>query len=386
MTPTHITSSPAGSLSRRRLLAGSAAAAVGMALAACGSSDSAGSGGASGSGSGASGSASAGGSGSTGGTVTVVTHDSFSVPDDLIAAFEQDTGYTLALVTSGDGGSLVNQLVLTKDAPLGDAVFGVDNSYATRVLNEGVIDTSATVTLPDGADQYVVDDTPALAPIDFGEVCVNIDTGYFEQHGLTAPQTFEDLTASEYKDLFVAIDPSTSSTGMAFLLATIGHFGTDESGGFTDYWKDLVANGTKIDSGWSDAYYTDFSAGEGQGAYPIVVSYSSSPASTLTDDGSASTTAALLATATRQVEYAGVLAGAENPQGGQAFVQWMLSADVQSSIPDNMYMYPVNPDATLSEAMQSFGSTSEEPVVVAPDDITANREAWLAAWAEAVGQ
>ena len=72
--------------------------------------------------------------------------------------------------------------------------------------------------------------------------------------------------------------------------------------------------------GWSDAYQTDFSgSGEG-GAYPIVVSYASSSAATLTADGSASTTATLLTTSTRQVEYAGVLAGAANPEGAKAFL------------------------------------------------------------------
>ena len=352
-------------LTRRALLGATALSAVGLALAAC---DSGGKG--------------ASASGSGGPTVTVVTHDSFSVPDDLIAAFQKDTGYTLQITPSGDGGELVNKLVLTKDAPLGDAVFGVDNSFASRVLTEKIIDTAAAVDLPQGADQYVVNNTPALAPIDFGEVCVNVDTAWFTEHGQTPPAAFEDLTKPEYKNLFVAINPSTSSTGMAFLLATIGHFGAD---GFVQYWKDLVANGAKIDAGWSDAYYTDFSGGGAGGAYPIVVSYASSPAATLTADGSASTTAALLSTSTRQVEYAGVLAGAANPEGAKAFITWMLSPAVQTSIPENMYMYPVNPEATLSEAMQKFGAVSNEPIVVPADQIAANREAWLAVWSEAVG-
>lgn len=376
MSTTHLTTALARPLTRRGVLAAGAASAVGLALAACGSGSSS---------AGSSASVGASSGASAGGKVTVVTHDSFSVPKELIAAFEKSTGYTLEIVPTGDGGELVNKLVLTKDAPLGDAFFGVDNSFASRVLSEGVVDTSVTVALPKGSDEYVVNDTPALTPIDYGEVCVNIDKAYFEDKGLTAPETFEDLAKSEYKDLFVAINPSTSSTGLAFLLATVGHFGTG-SDGFTAYWKSLVANGTKIDSGWSDAYYTDFSAGEGKGAYPIVLSYSSSPAATLTADGSASTTAALLKTATRQVEYAGVLAGASNPAGGKAFLEWMLSTDVQTSIPDNMYMYPVNPDATLSEAMTKFGAVSDSPVVVEPDDIAKNREAWLAAWTEAVGQ
>ena len=208
-------------LTRRAFLGSTALSAVGLALAACGSGGK-------------------NSSGSSGPTVTVITHDSFSVPDDLIAAFQKDTGYTLQITPSGDGGELVNKLVLTKDAPLGDAVFGIDNSFASRVLTEKVIDTTAAVDLPQGADQYVVNNTPALAPIDFGEVCVNVDTAWFTEHGQTPPATFEDLTKPEYKNLFVAINPSTSSTGLAFLLATVGHFGAD---GFVQYWKDLAANG-----------------------------------------------------------------------------------------------------------------------------------------------
>lgn len=358
--------------SRRALLAGGAATAVGLALAACGS------------GSGGSG---ANSTASGGGKVTVVTYDSFDLPDDLIAAFEADTGYTLEIARSGDGGEVANKLILTKDAPLGDAVFGINNTMASRILAEGVIDTATALNLPDGADDYlapyIVDDTPALVPIDFGEVCVNVDTFWLSDHGLEPPAVFEDLTDPAYKDLFVAINPTTSSTGMAFLLATIGHFGVD---GFAQYWKDLVANGTKIDEGWSDAYYTDFTAGGGDGAYPIVVSYASSPAATLTDDGAATTTAALPRTATRQVEYAGVLAGAANPDGAAAFVAWMLSRQVQEAIPDAMYMYPVDPDAALSDALARFGSTAEDPIVVNPADIAAHQQEWLTAWAEAVGQ
>lgn len=355
--------------SRRALLAGGAATAVGLALAACGSGNNG-----------------AGDTTAGGDTVTVVTYDSFDLPDELITAFKDDTGYTLEIARSGDGGEVANKLILTKDAPLGDAVFGINNTMASRILAEGVIDTTTALNLPDGAADYlapyIVDDTPALVPIDFGEVCVNVDTFWLSDRGLEIPTVFEDLTDPVYKDMFVAINPTTSSTGMAFLLATIGHFGED---GFAQYWKDLVANGTKIDEGWSDAYYTDFTAGGGDGAYPIVVSYSSSPAATLNDDG-IPTTAAMSRTATRQVEYAGVLAGAANPDGAAAFVAWMLSRQVQEAIPDAMYMYPVDPDAALADDLADFGATAEDPIVVEPDDIADHQQEWLTAWAEAVGQ
>lgn len=357
-------------ITRRALVSGAGLSALGLALAACGAKNE---------------TATTAASGSAqpsaeGGKVTVLTHDSFNVPDELKAAFEKDTGYTLEVVAAGDAGEMTNKLVLTKDAPLGDAVYGIDNTFASRALDEKVIDTSVTVTLPAGAEQYLVGGNQALVPIDFGEVCVNVDTAWFNEKGLTPPATFEDLTKPEYKDLLVAINPTTSSPGLAFLIATVGHFGED---GFAQYWKDLKANGAKIVEGWTTAYETDFTTSGG--AYPIVVSYASSPAATVSEDGASSTTAALLATSTRQVEYAGVLAGAANPQGAKAFIEWMLSKDVQSSIPDNMYMYPVNPEATLPEKIKQFGAISDNPVVVEPSEIASKRESWLATWTEAVG-
>jgi len=55
-------------------------------------------------------------------TLTVLTHDSFVLSDKVIAAFKASSGYDVKFVAPGDVGTLVNQLVLTKDAPLGDAV------------------------------------------------------------------------------------------------------------------------------------------------------------------------------------------------------------------------------------------------------------------------
>src|SRR5690554_6639720 len=53
------------------------------------------------------------------GEVTVVTHDSFAVPDDVLEAFEASSGLDITFEAPGDAGALVNQLILTKDAPLG---------------------------------------------------------------------------------------------------------------------------------------------------------------------------------------------------------------------------------------------------------------------------
>lgn len=316
--------------------------------------------------------------------VTVVTHSSFQVSDNLKKEFEKTSGFKLEIVDGGDGGELVNKLILSKDAPQGDVCFGVDNTYASRLLSQGVIDKDRTVdTIPESAEKYLVDNNRALVPIDMGDVAINIDKTYFASHNLAEPKTFEDLAKPEYAKLLVAINPTTSTPGLAWMLATVGHFGADK---FSDYWKALVKGGAKIASGWTEAYNTDFSAGEGKGAYPIVVSYASSPSYTVSKDGTSTTTAALLDTAFRQVEYAGVLKGAANPAGGQAFINWMLSKAVQADIPKKMYMYPVDSSVQLPEALAKFGPLAEKPVEVAPNKIAAEREQWLKLWASAVGK
>ncbi|MFT4289162.1 thiamine ABC transporter substrate-binding protein [Nocardioides sp.] len=315
--------------------------------------------------------------------VVLVTHESFALPDELVAEFEDESGYTLKVQAAGDAGTLANKLVLTKDDPTGDVAFGVDNTFASRALTEGVFADYTPAEVPAGVAGYDLpgDDGSHLTPVDNGNVCVNIDTTWFASHGLPAPTTLDDLTKPAYQDLLVTPGATTSSPGMAFLLATIATYGD----GWPDYWKALLANGAEITDGWSDAYEVDFTQGGGSGNRPIVVSYDSSPAFTVTDDGS-STTKALLDTCFTQVEYAGVLAGAENPDGAKAFVDFLLSPEVQAALPEAMYVFPVVDGTSLPEDWAAHAPRPTAPLTVAPEQIDAHRDEWLRTWSDLVSQ
>lgn len=310
-------------------------------------------------------------------TVTLVTHDSWTIDDKLVERFEQESGMTLEVSAAGDAGTLVNQLVLTKDAPLGDAVFGIDNSFASRALDAGVVDEYVPADLPGGVEQL----GGSLTPVDQGDVCVNADLAWFEKEDLEVPKTLEDLADPKYRDLLVVTNPATSSPGLAFLLATVGAFGPD---GFEDYWASLVANGVKVADSWEDAYYVDFSgAGEG-GKLPLALSYATSPAFTVSDDGKESTTGALLETCFRQVEYAGVLAGSDNPEGAAQLVDFLLSEDVQAGLPESMYMYPADPSVELPGDWQKFAPQADAPYEVEPADVSEHRDEWIELWTATV--
>jgi thiamine transport system substrate-binding protein len=221
--------------------------------------------------------------------------------------------------------------------------------------------------------------------VDFGDVCINYDKEYFAANDLQIPQSLEDLTKPEYNGLLVVEDPATSSTGLAFLLATRAHFGD----GYLDYWRSLKENGVVVVDGWETAYYQNFSASSGRGPQPMVVSYGSSPAVEVVfadpprDDAP---TASIIGpdTCFRQIEFVGILKGTENRDVAETFVDFMLSTEFQEDIPLQMYVYPVNPNAALPEVFTKFAQAPTQPAVLAPEDIAANRDAWIEAWTEAM--
>jgi thiamine transport system substrate-binding protein len=311
-------------------------------------------------------------------TITIATHDSWAMDKKVMADFTKQTGITVKLQAHGDAGELTNKLVLTKDSPLADGVFGIDNTFATRAIDEGVLAHYSPATQPASVSGFALtgDDGGYLTPVDYGDVCVNIDDTWFAAKKLAPPKTLADLAEPAYKDLMVTPGATSSSPGLAFLLATIGTYGDD----WKDYWSDLLDNGLKIDAGWTDAYSVDFTAGGGKGSRPIVLSYSSSPPFTVPEGGTKPTTSALLDTCFRQVEYAGVLAGAKNPKNTQKFIDFMLTAEFQAALPDNMYVYPVDTTTPLPAGWDTWAPTAPEPITVSATDITKNRADWLREW------
>lgn len=318
----------------------------------------------------------------SGNEVTVIAHDSFPTEEfEALAAAE--TGYEVRVIQSGDSGELATTLALSAGEPTADVFFGVDNLYASRLVTSGAVDPFMPDNFPDGAQQFAYDEAGSIVPIDYGSTCINIDHGWFAERGIAEPATLEDLATDTYGALTVLIDPTSSSTGGTFLLGTISEFGED---GFSDYWSSLVEHGVEIAEGWSSAYYGAFTQGGEGGTKPIVLSYSTSPAWTLTEDGTESTTKILPETCAQHVEYAGVLAGATNPQGARAVIEFMLSREFQDTIADSMFMYPVDDAAHVPEEWSTFAQIPAGGGRSVPaETIGESRDDWLKTWSEAVG-
>lgn len=321
-------------------------------------------------------------------TVVVLTHDSFAMTETLLEAFEQNTGYAVQILRSGDAGQMVNQAILSKHNPLGDLLYGVDNTFLGRALAAEIFAPYESPQLAAVAEGFVTDDTFRVTPIDFGDVCLNYDIAYFEEHELDLPQRLSDLTEPEYAGLLVAENPSTSSPGLAFLLATVAEFGDEGETTYLDYWRALTHNDVLVVDGWTDAYYGEFTVGSrGVGSRPMVVSYASSPPAEVIyaeDPEAGAVTGAIVGDnmCYRQVEYAGVLQGAANPEGARLFIDFMLSPVFQEEMPLNMFVFPVIEDIALPQEFTAYAEIPDHPASLDPDEIEDKREAWIQDWTE----
>ncbi len=312
--------------------------------------------------------------------LTLVTHDSFAVSKGLFDTFTAQTGITVKVLANGDAGQVVSQAVLTKGKPVGDVLFGIDNTLLCRGLVNNVFTPYASPALADVPDTYELDPSHRVSPIDVGDVCLNYSKAAFT--GKTPPKSLDDLTKPELKDAFVTENPETSSPGLAFLLATIAKYGEK---GFEDYWKKLRANGVEVTSGWTEAYNESFGAGKGKRS--IVTSYATSPAADLLyadPPVSEPTIGVVDDSCFRQIEFAGILAGSKNPAAAAKLVDFLLSPTFQEDIPANMFVFPVNTKAQLPKEFRSSVKLVDKPLTLDPATIEAKRDDWTARWTSAV--
>lgn len=320
-----------------------------------------------------------GGETADGRTVRLLTYDAFALPEGAAAAFEEATGAAVEVVPAGDTGAMLAGALLSAGSPEADVIFGIDNTIATEAAAARLLEEyrpEAAAALPDGLSAPG-EVAGQLTPVDTSEVCVNADDEWFAQRDLDPPAGFDDLADPAYAGLLAVQSPVNSSPGLAFLLGTVETYGED---GFEAYWGRLRANDVRVSPSWDDAYYNDYTVNGGD--RPLVVSYASSPpAEVVFSDGARREPASsvLAGTCVTQVEYAGVLAGAENPELARRLVAFMLDERWQSELPLTNFVYPVT-DVELPEEFRRWAPRPEDPILLDAAAVGEARDQWIEQW------
>lgn len=309
----------------------------------------------------------------------VMVHSSFALPKPLLAQFEAQNGIKLAIIKGGDAGEMLNKLILTRAKPVADVVYGIDNTLVSKAQATGVLDDQP-LAVPDAPDLSL---GASVAAVDYGFVNLNYDKAAVAKSALALPKTLADLALPAYKGWLVTPNPTTSSTGYAFLLATIAAMGEEPA---FAWWAQMRGNGLKVVKGWSEAYYTEFSRNKGR--FPLVVSYATSPAAEVfysKEKIAESPTASLnLAGGVfRQVEGVALLKGTAQRVAALKFVDFMRSAPVQQALQTEMWMYPAQAAVARADVMRH----AVEPASferLPPQVIADKGPQWVARWTQVV--
>ena len=309
----------------------------------------------------------------------LMAHDSFagSVSEDTFAGFTESTGIEVEMIAAGDAGSMVNQAALSKDNPLADVLFGVDDTFLSRAVDEEIFLAHRTDLLDDVGDEFVPE-TDLVTPIDYGDVCINYDKAWFADTGTDVPASLDQLREPGYAGALTVEHPATSSPGLAFVLATIEEYGEE---GWLEFWSDMRTGGVGVVPDWDTAYYSDFTPYGGDS--PMVVSYASSPPAEVifaTEPIDEAPTGVVEAGCYRQVEYAGVLAGTDYPDAAGELIDFMLSIEFQETVPLTWFVFPVNETAELPPEFVDHTIIPADPARLDPATIAENRDRWIDEW------
>ncbi len=309
--------------------------------------------------------------------VRLAVHKSFALPAEVLAKFEQDNKAKVSVIKVGSGNEMLNKLILSRAAPIADAVYGLDNSNIAKARQAGIL----AATQP--ASRTVAADLPHALAVDYGYVVLNYDKAWFQKNNKPLPKTLADLATPAYKDLLVMPNPGTSSPGLAFLMANIADMG--ETRAF-QWWAQMRQNGVKVSKSWSDAYYTDFS--QNGGSRPLVVSYATSPAAEVHFSKGKYTTPPtgnlfLKGGVFRQVEGAAVLNKAKQPQLAAKLVQYLQSDAVQKAVPEQMWVYPAVSGTPLPKVFE-FAQVPGQYAQPSAADMADKQRQWVSRWIRTV--
>jgi len=240
------------------------------------------------------------------------------------------------------------------------------------------VDTGGFENIGHVEDTYRFDPQDRVLPFGASYISLVYNQNMLDEQGVSAPETFEDLTKPEYEGAVICPNPQNSETGLEFLFWTIIQYGED---GYLDYWKRLADNDIRILKSW-DAAYAAYSNGD----VPIVVSYSTDQVfADQYDEPMAEHQIGFLNNqGYAYIEGMARFAGTENPGLAADFMDFMLRADVQSEIAVRNVADPVVDNADLPSDFDELTKEPEEPVGFGYDDLSGNVSGWLDEWSKQI--
>ena len=330
------------------------------------------------------------------GTLEILTYDILALSDSMVDGFTEKTGYCVSFLKQDDAGGVLDQMMLTKDSPQADLMIGLDINYLQTAIENNLLAESKFVQHPDynniSEKAFTAYKGPYAIPFDMGPVCLNYDERFVDEENVSSPTSLWNLTEGVWNGKTTFPSPVTSSPGRAFLVATIDYFENDDDNTTDafDWWQAMADNGAVFTSGWTESYETYYTGGYGEyttgylGGAHLTVSYCQSPGveAFFAENYTHSTSITLPRSTIQQIEYTGIIDGGENVEAAELFIEYLLSTEINSKMPENNYMYSVlsNQDLPEIDGYHYHADTPQLNVDLELTRIYNEMEKWLSDW------
>ncbi|MCM2324106.1 MAG: thiamine ABC transporter substrate-binding protein [Oligoflexia bacterium] len=285
--------------------------------------------------------------------LVIYTYDSFvargGLGPEIFPLFEKKHGCRVRALSSGDGGQLLTRLQLDAERgrPTAHLVLGLDEQLwgRARPWLEGW-----GVWRPRGYERIKKEARvgEGFLPFDYGIFAFIADRQLLSDLKLEAPRSLRQLLEPKWRRNFILQDPRTSTPGLAFLLYANEVGGKDLVAGLRGQWLTLAP-------GWTQSYGLFL-----RKQAPLVWSYTSSQAYHVEKGDRSGRYQALLFEEGQplQIEGAALVKGAplsaRQAELRRAFLEFLLTPEVQRLVPAHNWMLPVIEGTPLPPAFEKL--------------------------------
>ncbi|HEV7255312.1 MAG TPA: thiamine ABC transporter substrate binding subunit [Mesorhizobium sp.] len=309
--------------------------------------------------------------------LTIYTYESFTAewgPGPQVEKnFETQCRCDIRFVSVADGVALLNRLKLEGENTEADIVLGLDTNLVAEAEATGLFRPHGVE--PQGLRVPGGWTNETFLPFDYGYFAVVYDSEQVK----APPASLKELVEGGPDAEKIAIqDPRTSTPGLGLVLWVRAVYGDRAP----EAWAKLNERVLTVTPGWSEAYGL-FTSGEA----PMVLSYTTSPAYHRIAEGNERYKAAPFSEGHYlQVEVAGMTAkGAGNPHA-KAFLAFMTGPGFQDVIPETNWMFPAGrTEKPLNPVFQDLVEP-EKTLSFSPEEVAADRKAWVDEWLEAMSR
>lgn len=283
---------------------------------------------------------------------------------EVIPSFEKKYNCKVEIDSSfNDTGDMISKILLEKSNPKADVVMGVTPSNIGKLKKENILKTYLSKNVKNIKKESVIFDKEGyITPFDYGAIAV-----LYNPEKIESLVKFEDLW--KYDKKLIIQDPRTSSTGLDFLIWTVGLYGEN----WKTQWKNLKKGVLTATSGWNEAF-AKFESGEA----PMMISYATDPAYSFENYASLKYKVFIPEEgAYVQIEGAGILKGTKNFELASKFIDFTLTEDFQKEIPLNQWMFPVT-GVKLPDSFEY--AVNPEKIVETPSEIYSNINDYISEW------